>query len=125
MVSILQDLREKIKGGLRDQRSFTALVIVLVAVTAFGLGRQSAREGEARPEMAAGAIQGLVAEPSRAAASDDLPAASYVGSKNGEVYHLQHCSGAKRISEANRVFFKTKAEAEAAGYRPAANCKGI
>lgn len=52
-------------------------------------------------------------------------AGGYVASKNGTKYHLPWCSGAKRIKEENKVWFKTKAEAEAAGYTPAANCKGI
>jgi hypothetical protein len=50
---------------------------------------------------------------------------SYVASKSGEKYHLPWCSGAQHIKEENKVWFKTKAEAEAAGYTPAANCKGI
>ncbi len=54
-----------------------------------------------------------------------LPSTYYVASKNGQVYHLPHCSGAKNISEANKITFTSKEEAEAAGYRPAANCKGI
>jgi len=124
MVSILQDLGEKIKSGLRDQRYFTSIVLVLVAITAFGLGRQSV-EGETVAVPAAETVKGLVAEPREAAASDELPSTYYVASKSGEVYHLPHCSGAKRISEANKIIFKTKAEAEAAGYRPAQNCKGI
>ncbi len=121
MVSILQDLKEKIKAGLGHQEYFTALVLVLVAVTAFGLGRQSV-EGREVKNMAPEAREAPVATEDR---PETLPSTYYVGSRNGEVYHLPHCSGAKRINEANRVTFNSKAEAEAAGYRPAANCKGI
>jgi len=49
----------------------------------------------------------------------------YVGSKNSNKYHLPWCSGARRIAEHNKVWFSSKAEAEAAGYTPAGNCKGI
>lgn len=49
----------------------------------------------------------------------------YVASKNGSKYHLPWCSGAQRIKEENKVWFETKAEAEKAGYTPAANCPGI
>jgi len=49
----------------------------------------------------------------------------YVASKTGTVYHLPWCSGAKRIKDANKVWFDTKQAAEAAGYRPATNCKGL
>jgi hypothetical protein len=49
----------------------------------------------------------------------------YVASKNGSAYHLPWCSGAARIKEENKIWFATKEEAEAAGYRAASNCKGI
>ena len=50
---------------------------------------------------------------------------SYVASKSGTKYHLPWCGGAQRIKEENKVWFKTKEDAEKAGYTPAANCKGI
>lgn len=54
-----------------------------------------------------------------------LQSGAYVASRNGTVFHLPTCSGAKRISEANKIWFATKEEAMAKGYRPAANCKGL
>jgi hypothetical protein len=50
---------------------------------------------------------------------------SIVASKNGTKYYLTTCTGANRISPGNRVFFNSVSDAEAAGYTPAANCKGI
>jgi hypothetical protein len=50
---------------------------------------------------------------------------AYVASQGGTTYHLPWCSGAKRIKPENTRWFQTKAEAEAAGLRPAKNCKGI
>ncbi len=52
-------------------------------------------------------------------------AKNYVASKAGTKYHLPSCSGAKRISEKNKIWFATKVEAEQAGFTPASNCKGI
>ena len=49
----------------------------------------------------------------------------YVASKNGTSYHLPDCPGAKQIKPENKVEFKTKEEAEKAGYKPAGNCPGI
>ena len=49
----------------------------------------------------------------------------YVGSRTSTKYHLPTCSGAKRIKEENRVWFKSKEEAESRGYTPAGNCPGI
>lgn len=118
---ILQDIREKIKAALLDQRLFMAGVLVLVGIASFGLGRQSVDRAEEPITMAPAAVAATKAVVPTA----PLPTTHYVASKNGEVYHLPHCSGAKNISAANKVTFASKAEAEAAGYRPAANCKGI
>jgi len=52
------------------------------------------------------------------AASGDV-----VGNKNSKIYHNPGCPGYKSVSEKNRVFFKTAAEAEAAGFTRAKNCK--
>lgn len=49
----------------------------------------------------------------------------YVASKNGEAYYLPWCSGVSRIKEENKVWFGSKEEAEARGYRPAKTCKGM
>lgn len=45
-----------------------------------------------------------------------------VGNKASKIYHLPSCAGYNRVGEKNRVLFQTAAEAEAAGYRKAANC---
>ena len=37
-------------------------------------------------------------------------------------YHRPDCAGYRDMAEKNRVFFKTVAEAEAAGYKRAGNC---
>jgi hypothetical protein len=55
-----------------------------------------------------------------------LPAGGqYVASKSGTKYYLPWCGTVARIKDENKVWFQTKAEAEAAGYGPAANCKGL
>ena len=48
-----------------------------------------------------------------------------VASKNGTKYYLPGCTGADRISEANKVWFSSDAAAIKAGYTLAANCKGL
>jgi len=45
-----------------------------------------------------------------------------IGNKNSRIYHMPGCTGYDRVSAANRVTFKTAAEAEGAGYRKAKNC---
>ena len=50
------------------------------------------------------------------------PAGSILGNKNSKIYHWEGCPGYTRVAEKNQVLFKTRAEAEAAGYRAAKNC---
>lgn len=124
MGAILQDIREKIKSTLADGRLYTAAVLILVGIASFGLGRQSTGSPSGEANMAATAAVPRETA-TKTEAEKPLPTTQYVASKNGQVYHLPHCSGAKNISPANKITFASKAEAEAAGYRPAANCKGI
>jgi len=49
--------------------------------------------------------------------------AAFVGNRRSKIYHWPGCPGYDKITEGNRVPFKTRAEAEAAGYRAAKNCK--
>ncbi len=42
----------------------------------------------------------------------------YVGSKNGTKYYLPSCSGAKRISPANYIWFQSVQDAQIQGYTP-------
>ena len=44
------------------------------------------------------------------------------GNRNSKIYHLPNCPDYSKVSERNRVPFKTEAEAQAAGYRKARNC---
>ncbi len=113
----------KVKDFLADDAIFTSLLILLIGTASFGLGRLSVEEGSVKAKPQAEETVATVTEANKFASTTG--AVMYVGSKNSDKYHLQWCSGAKRISEANKVFFKSKEEAEAVGYKPAANCPGI
>lgn len=107
------------------------LVVCLVALGAFGLGRLSAQEqkGEARV-LYSGAPEVKPLE-NMAALAEAAPKAvqpgegAYVASKNGSKYYLTTCSSASRIKQENRVYFVSVQDARAAGYEPAANCPGL
>jgi endonuclease YncB( thermonuclease family) len=45
-----------------------------------------------------------------------------IGNKNSKIYHVPGCSSYNSVSEKNRVFFNSAAEAEQAGFRKAKNC---
>lgn len=104
-----------------------AAILVLSCGVSFGLGMLTEREGGKGTgfsiEYPAGALGAAVGAAGAPVATPE--GAQYVASKNGTKYHALWCSGAKTISEANKIWFSTKEEAEARGYTPAANCKGI
>lgn len=45
-----------------------------------------------------------------------------VASSRGSKYYYTHCSGAKSLSEANKVYFSSEEEAEANGYTLSSSC---
>lgn len=107
--------------------------IVLLGLTAFGLGRLSVI-GEQGPRLLIklpdGTVQTAVAYQAAAPAAETQDAAAagqgaYVASKSGTKYYLPSCSGVSRIKEENKVWFASVTEAQAAGYTAAANCPGI
>jgi hypothetical protein len=139
-------MHEKLKSWLADDTIFIAILLVLIGVVSFGLGRLSVGEGSSGTAVATPRVQ-LVASstvlvPKSPVASSTVGQANgaavitapvptsaskgpYVGSKSGSKYYLTSCSGAKRIKDANKVIFATKQDAAAAGYEPASNCPGI
>ena len=50
------------------------------------------------------------------------PEGTVIGSANSKKYHRPECPGYRDMAERNRVFFKSVAEAEAAGFKRAGNC---
>jgi len=47
---------------------------------------------------------------------------NFLASINGKIYYPKDCAAANRIKEENRIWFNTKEEAEAQGYKPTQNC---
>ncbi len=127
----IQELAGKFKGFFSNTEYLLALLIIGVSLVSFWLGRLSVEQGSSlgQPLSEIQAAATAIVPTKSASSSSEIPPAmpegGYVASKNGTKYHLPWCGGAKQISEQNKIFFTTKAEAEAAGYTPASNCKGI
>jgi hypothetical protein len=115
---------------LYENELYVGCLLVLTAFFAFGLGRIS-KIYELREPVKVIEQQAAVTEavsttaPAVSKAAEQNVGGEVLASKNGKKYYLPWCAGAKRISEANKVWFKSKADAERAGYTPAANCKGL
>jgi hypothetical protein len=135
---VVQNVGDWAKLFLRDDALFYSALIILVAVTSFGLGRWSVAEKSLLTEIVQptpALVQNSIATtsliqnktpPTTSAVVPAVQAApKYVGSRSGTKYHLLWCPGAKTIKESNKVYFVSKEEAKKAGYQPAANCKGI
>lgn len=118
------------------RRYFLALVIILVAVLSFGIGRLTGG-GKSDPvrieydseisnsqfpiSNEASAIK-AINPTGNSKLKIENSTQGIVASKNSNKYHYSHCPGAKQIKEANKITFATTALAEAAGYVLAANC---
>jgi len=117
---MLTQIKKKGKAVV-EGRGFLILVIILVAVIAFGLGRLSKIEEARVPVRIETAEFGKVSGSSVSINA----AAVFVASRQGSKYHFPWCSGAQRIKESNKISFNSREDAERAGYTPAANCKGL
>ncbi len=134
----------EIKSLLKNDAVFYSLVIIAVAIIAFGLGRLSV--SQATPVGPESAVKSSPLRPfvppiasttpipsspspqSQGAAVTEAAVAgdgSVIASKSGTKYHFPWCPGAKQIKEANRISFPNAAAARASGYTPAANCPGL
>ncbi|HEY9583131.1 MAG TPA: hypothetical protein VJK09_02360 [Candidatus Paceibacterota bacterium] len=115
---------------VRERAWYKTLIIssglILFGILAFGLGRLSKIE-ENKPDLVitqtAQAIQALQITQTKSVSGGE--ARAYVASKSGTKYYLPACAGVSRIKEENKIWFATKAEAEARGLSPASNCPGL
>ncbi len=127
---------EKLKSFAADDAFFYGVLLLLVAVSSFGLGQQSVAEKPLNQDQNSTVLKAVQTPPPTAASptpistlktdseSTETPATGeVVASKSGSKYHLPTCSGAKSIKPENLVTFESIEAAEAAGYTPAANCK--
>jgi hypothetical protein len=94
-------------------------VFVLTAFISFGLGYLAGQDSRQTDSVT------LEESPAAPKTAPETATGGVVASKNGTKYYLPGCSGANRISDANKVWFSSAAAAAAAGYTPAANCTGI
>jgi uncharacterized protein YdeI (BOF family) len=122
----------RFKNFCKDKQSdlFIIITIILVTLISFGIGRLTTPKTEPIQikNLEKASVEDISGEQSSSAASDAAAEdkgnyqGQVVGSKNSDKYHLPDCPGAKQISEQNKIWFNSTAEAEKAGYKPASNC---
>jgi hypothetical protein len=125
----IHNLPDKIKRytGLDHIVLINILVIVLVGLSAFGLGRLSVQSNTSLDLGAsiynAKAVDNITTGNSTNIPVNKVSGGKYVASKNGKLYYTVGCSGAKRIKDSNRIWFDTKTEAEKYGLTLSPTCK--
>ncbi len=114
----IAETREKCKNLVaRVPRDVLIIaVLILASSLSFGLGYLAGVDAGQVSDISFEAFPLVAATTS---------AEQVVASKGGTKYYLTGCSGVERITDANKVWFASAAAAQAAGYTPAANCKGI
>jgi hypothetical protein len=117
-------MHSRIKSILEEDVYFYSLLLVLIAVVSFGLGRMSMIEPSAAQQASVILTKQPVGTTTAVGVDNVSPAKQMqlVGSKNGSKYHAMWCPGAAQIKESNKVFFASPQEAQAKGYIQAANC---
>lgn len=128
---------EKLKSLILNDQVFYSLLIIMVAVISFWLGRLSLTPTDPREPMASRvevrqtptvqkgpSAKEILSSEQTGVKADGNPTEKgiVVGSRSGTKYHLSTCPGAKQIKPENLINFSSIAAAEAAGYKPAANC---
>lgn len=129
--------KERLLAGIKrflDSRLFYAVLLVLVAVVSFELGLLANLSKNRTPVTISEPMQNEPPSPEASASQTASPAVregsggeigTLVASKTGTKYYFPWCGSASRISDKNKIYFATVAEARAKGYTPAANCAGL
>lgn len=116
---------EIIKRLLLDDAFFFTILILLVGVSSFGLGRMSVLDTtDIYPNNNLSQVANI-SDSENNSQKINSEAVQVVVSKNGTKYYALWCSGVSKIKEENKVYYNSPAEAQAAGYTLAANCEGL
>ncbi len=120
------DKNGEVQRTSRVRQVFLGLVVVLVALLSFGLGKLSVGERnqpviiEANSQFPILNLQTSSNENSKLKIDNLAQTASVYASSKGKKYYYPWCKST--VSEANKVTFASPNMAESAGYTLASNC---
>jgi hypothetical protein len=126
---------EKIKLFIASERGndiFVVIIIILVGLGSFELGRLSKEEGSPGIKIEyQGQLQDINQSANVVSAIWDTSESSetnssgktFFASNRGSKYYSTSCSAGKTIKQENRVWFATGEEAERAGYVLSSSCQ--
>ncbi|MFA6445794.1 MAG: hypothetical protein WCW14_00900 [Candidatus Paceibacterota bacterium] len=119
--------KDSLVEHLLSRDIFILLVIILVGIASFGLGRLSILKINTEPikiEQQIGLTASVVA--SQSIKGEDITLAQggiIIGTKSSKKYRYPWCNPLP--AESNRIIFQSIEQAKIAGYTPVANCKGL
>jgi hypothetical protein len=105
---------------------FIVLVIILIGLAGFGLGKLSALEkGRESVQIVRSAGVSIEGGSAQAMIAGENSKGLLVASKTGKKYHFPWCAGASQITDKNKIWFNSYEEAQKSGYTAASNCPGL
>ena len=132
----IADFKEKIKAFTKTEDIQTILyivILVIVAISSFYLGRLSKNESIYSPEKALNEAKTVISDQSATDTQNDQKGAlgdqnkafsggAFIAAKSGTKYYPAGCSGINKIKIENRISFQTEAEAQATGRTRSGTC---
>ncbi len=111
-----------------EDKIVLAIGFILVAILSFGAGKLSQIYRDQTPIIFQDNANCAKSQASISGIADDqnksIPAdtqGKIIGNKNSKIYHIPGGGSYGKISEENRVYFATEADAQKAGFRKARN----
>jgi hypothetical protein len=132
---VYEGIRKLIYGVKSNQHSiFLALCIGLISFISYNLGQIDALQQmpikivDSEGSKAGSNLKADIYSAVQINTPDNKPETKFldtrvVASKNSNKYHHTWCPGAKKINEANKLWFGSDKEAESKGYTLAGNCE--
>ncbi len=122
----ITNIIEKIKlfiGSDLGRDILTVLIIILVGIGSFGLGRLSKKDPQNGLKI--GYRGGELKEANLTPLSiknDSKASMAFFASNKGSKYYPLGCSAGQNIKTENRIYFETREEAEQSGYTLSSSC---
>jgi len=95
---------------------FIIIILILVALASFGLGRLSVLDNKYEEDD----IEFII--PNLSKIDMSFKGFSFVASVNGTKYYPRGCKAVNRINVGNRIYFKTGLDAKKSGYEYTSAC---
>ncbi len=125
----INNIYNKEKGLLIKNDFFIIILMFLVGLSSFGLGKLSSFEKKKIPISILNTQESMYASVLESSKEPDKKDATkkgiIVASKSGTKYYYSWCSGVNRIKEENKIWFDSTEEARARGLTPASGCIGL